>query len=265
MRELVYLSDRKLRQFLPDPVPRWRRLGHIRAEVKAPLGSVSIEPTLPNDVAAQRAHLEKVIANVEQNAQWFESDALHPGEWIFLEEQLNYRTFRAPGEIEVVLFLNLNRNNPGQTRLLLHGSPEHLSGPAPRGYSLETNYGSASDRPIFTDLVGVLPDLIKDLDSGIDLQALHSDGPYHEARKRSVWGPYTLEDQIKEIVKAFDKSNHSVTAAWLSGYARVTAVFDPELYRNPFDAGHNYVKAVVVASPLYLEYCSPPPGQLTET
>lgn len=42
MRELVYLSDRKLQQFLPDRRPWWRRV-QVEGQLKIPvLGHVAI-------------------------------------------------------------------------------------------------------------------------------------------------------------------------------------------------------------------------------
>jgi hypothetical protein len=103
-----------------------KNAGALRAEVKAPVGSVSVEPVSSDDPEAHLVHLQRVVAHVERSAQWFEAEELTPGEWIYFEDRLNYSVFGWSDESAVLLFFNVNREVNEQTRLLLHGSPEHL-------------------------------------------------------------------------------------------------------------------------------------------
>jgi hypothetical protein len=244
MRELVYLSDRKLRQFLPDPKPRWRRLGRLRAEVKAPLGSVSVEPASPEDAEATAAHLQRVVAHVERSAQWFTSETLVAGEWIYFEDRLHYGVFghgvhglynNDPDPNSALLFINARRPGIGQTRLLLHGSPEHLLVDWTRSDRLRREWVSPSDGYLFIDLVRLLPGMIEDLNAGVGIRPPE---PGEDFRPTREGPPWALEGQIKDVVNALDKRDDTV-AAWMAGYARVTAKLSPS--------------PIVVATPLYVE------------
>jgi hypothetical protein len=238
LRELVYLSDHKLQQFLPDPVPWWRRLGHVRAEVKAPLGSVSIEPTPADGVTARRSHIEKVIADIEKKAQWFESEDANSGDWVFFEDLINYRVFRMPNDNEVVLFLNRGKLLEEHTRLLLHGSPVHLMGSVQAENQLRIEWHSTSEGYWFIDALEMLPGVIGAFQTGILGQLLRRDKVDHSSKERT-----TLEWEVGQVVDAFDESNygHRETAARMAGYARVTARIE----------GHDRV--IVAGSPLYVE------------
>ena len=241
MREFIYLSDRKLQQFLPDPIPKWRRLGRLRAEVKAPIGSVSLESPGPDDQSARAMHLQRVLRRVEQSAQWFAADEVRAGEWIFFEGRLNYWVFHPSNGAAIVLFLNLRHGEGRRVRLLLHGSPNHLLGGVPTQDQLRLGSGrgpSPSDGPSFRDMLPVLRKVIR---------SLEEDSGNHGSRQARSFG-WDVED----IVLALDKSNSPSTAMWLAGYGRVTERIESSSRRN-------IVKATfVVASPLYVEILMPP-------
>jgi hypothetical protein len=228
-----------MQQFLPDPPPRWRRLGRFRAEVKAPIGSISVEPQVPDDKSWTKADdLNKVTDYIEQHFQWFTSEQVRAGEWIYFEDWLNYRVFRPHRRTSIVLFYNLNHPDTGQTRLLLHGSAEHLRGSAPTDgqLRLDSLSPSPSDGPWFRDMLPTLPKIIDKL----------------AARPGARTGiARNLEWDIKDVVQALDQSNTSETAAWLTGYAKVSA-------RITASSGESSPGGLVVASPLYVEAQQPP-------
>jgi hypothetical protein len=242
VRELIYLSNSKMQQFLPDRPPRWRRIGRLRAEIKAPVGSISVEPELPDNKAWTKADdLNKVTDYIEQNFQWFTSEEVRAGEWIYFEDWLNYRVFRPHRRAPIVLFYNLNYHETGHTRLLLHGSAEHLRGSAPAEGQLRLERlesPSPSDGPWFRDMLPILPKLIDKLAT-------------RPVERTGI--ARGLEWDIKDVVQALDESNISETAAWLTGYARVTARIVPS--SGDISPGGSFV----VASPLYVE-AQPPPA-----
>ncbi|MGP0022275.1 MAG: SAVMC3_10250 family protein [Streptosporangiaceae bacterium] len=242
MRELIYLSDQKLEQFLPDPIPKWRRLGRLKAEVKAPIGSLSVEPPANDDQSAKATQLQRVVRQVEQTAQWFTADGVRAGDWIFFEERINYWVIQLSRGSAIVLFLNLDHAETRRTRLLLHGSPEHLlSGKqAQDGLRLGSPGPSPSDGSWFRDMLPVVRKVMRSVDSASKKQKPH------EARN--------LGWDLEDVVLALDKSNSPATAMWLAGYARVTA-------RMESSSRSNIKAALVAASPLYVELLMPPDGE----
>jgi Family of unknown function (DUF7019) len=239
MRELIYLSDRKLQQFLPDPIPKWRRLGRLKAEVKAPIGSISVEASASDDRASKVTQFQKVVRQVEQTAQWFTADGVRAGDWIFFEERINYWVIQLSKESAIVLFLNLGHGETRRTRLLLHGSPQHLlSGMQIQNELRLRSFGqSPSDGPWFKDMLPVLRKVMRGLDGASKKQ---------EPRESRNIG-WDMED----IVLALDESNSPATAMWLAGYGRVTARIESSSMKD--------VNATLVAaSPLYVESLMPP-------
>jgi len=113
MRELIYLSERKLREFR-----RERRRGFRVREIGVPgVGQVGIEQ--PAD-----GHLDDVIDHLSGIARWYQEDGLKPGEWVQFDTPMSYLVLEFEDQPPVLLFAEA----PGDRRLILHGSPEHLIG-----------------------------------------------------------------------------------------------------------------------------------------
>lgn len=239
MREYLYLSDRKLQQFLPDPVPPWRRLGRFRAEVTTPLGSLSFEPGSLDGRSDTAAQLEKIVSDIGLRARWFEpteADPLHAGEWIFFEDRINYWIFEPTSSPALVLFLNLSRTSARRTRLLLHGSAEHLTGAGVTHGRLRSAASSPSDNSWFRNMLPFLPRIV---------------GSLGTPKQREPRQLRSLELDLDDVVRALDRSNRPGTAMWLAGYARVTAQVDLAPEDGPGER-------LAVASPLYAEIVSAP-------
>jgi hypothetical protein len=117
MRELVYLSERKLGEFRQE-----RRRGFRVREIGVPgVGQVGIEQ--PGD-----SHLDDVIDHLGSIARWYQEDGLAPGEWVQFEASMSYIVLEIEGMGPILLFAEA----PGDRRLVLHGSPEHLIGAPPQ-------------------------------------------------------------------------------------------------------------------------------------
>src|SRR5437764_13198037 len=159
MRELVYVSNHKLNQFLPDPKRRWRKFGRLRIGIRTPIGSASLEP-LPSDlIEAQSERLQGAIQHIESKAQWYESTQIVPGQWIFFDALLKLGVYGVSKAI--ALFVDARTYSQG-TRLLLHGSPKHLvvyAEPSPK-LEATVEVGDPSDSYYFIDMVPKLPALI---------------------------------------------------------------------------------------------------------
>jgi hypothetical protein len=124
MRELIYLSESKLRQFRPERGRRFR----VR-EIGVPgIGQVGVDPPVDS-------HLDDVVDHLSGIARWYTEDDLATGDWVQFETSLGYTTFEA-----LVLFAE----PPGDRRLVLHGSVMHLLGGVP---VTEVHGPGLSDRP----------------------------------------------------------------------------------------------------------------------
>jgi hypothetical protein len=114
MRELVYLSDAKLRQFRPE---RGRRL-RVREIGLSGVGQIGVEP--PAD-----AHFDEVVDHISGIARWYAEDGLATGDWVQFESPMGY-TVTGDDRVPILIFAE----PPGDRRLVLHGSPHHLTGEA---------------------------------------------------------------------------------------------------------------------------------------
>jgi hypothetical protein len=114
MRELVYLSGAKLRQFPPERGARFR----IREIGLTGVGHIGVEPPVDG-------RFDEVVDHLAGIARWYTDDGLAPGDWVQFETSLGY-TVTGAEQIPVLLFAE----PPGDRRLVMHGSPHHLVGEA---------------------------------------------------------------------------------------------------------------------------------------
>lgn len=248
MRELVYLSKRKLRQFDLGRAPRGLR-ARVKAAIRAPLGIGEL--TVETD-SRQRdlPELDDVITALERSeraAVWF-TDNAQPGQWVQFEAPMSYTTIG-----KVVVFLDADAQSAaypsgGDVRLMLHGSSEHLVGgdPVPRTsveeLSEQAAARSAIDADAFASVFNSFFDLIE-YGSRQDINSLEEDRVMSLKNRLPAAGL----DHVLPTLTRHLRLPH--TAAWMAGYARVTA------YTS---AGQ---RSTVFATPLYVEHVSPPPPE----
>ncbi|WP_443034705.1 SAVMC3_10250 family protein [Streptomyces sp. BE308] len=246
MRELIYLSGRKLAQFREDGRRR-RRLWQRRVSelgATAPLGLGELQVTL-GDAPQEGPNLERVLRHLEsltpKPAEYSEASP-DAGRWVKFKTRMNYQLVRPTtdgwdangenierpaGPAAVVFWEPHSRSEPWSSpkpRLVLHGSPEHLLGPAattpePTGLSVSRSYP-----PGFMDLL-------------------------YGSRPRNGEDPgAALGDLLHQLDGRFPPH----AAGLFTGYARVTFGLSV-----PFSVGgHSATARAVVASPLYVEHAA---------
>lgn len=188
MRELVYLSERKLRQFQAPPRKRFS----IR-EISIPgIGQVGVDQQ-------SGSHLEAVIAHLEGMARWYE-ERVPVGGWVHFEARLGHRVVSNGSGLRVLLFAE-PAGHAGTRRLVLHGAPDHLLdyvAPPP-----DAEWGDAPDPGSFG---GTVRPLMRHLATSVD--------------GRTISGDYL--DDLPSLTDFLDRELDPHTTAWMAGYARVT-------------------------------------------
>jgi len=228
MRELIYISRRKLDLFRPDRPQRSRWLRRInQVSAKAPFGELQVG--LDGDSSEGGPSLHEVIKHIERSERpprWYLDGGLCAGDWVHFEARLNFSILRGGiSDRSVLLFWEPRkpRSITWPDRLLLHCSPEHLlinSGEVSSG-----DVEVPSSAPI--GLVEFLANL------------------HDQHFSQGLW--YLLRD--------LDNLIPMEMASWMAGFARVTT--DIKVKWNPFH-GDEIASRVVVASPLYVEHISAP-------
>ncbi|MEV0445803.1 SAVMC3_10250 family protein [Streptomyces spectabilis] len=258
MRELVYLSDSKIQQFVPDLRTSWNRPD---IAITSPFGGISFNGT--SDVTRMRLHhLKRVMKRVERSARWF-TEPVRPGAWVSFEAPMNYFTLGAPFN-GMLLFLDIPRATEdyptgGSVRLILHGSSRHLLVGRP---AVEVN--PPAEQQIDACFGGSFGDDFEILVSNLDLlqEALHSRGVDSSAGSIEFKRTHALRHATLQLVSALDAASHEETATTLIGYARITAYLDSmRMSRMSFPKPTPEQEALsraacVIATPLYVEYGS---------
>ncbi len=233
MQEMIYLSDRKLAQFLPELRSAWPR---PRISLTTPFGGVEVD-TAAGRPDTRTEHLTKVVRRIEENAGWFTEEGLRPGQWVAFEAPLNHVVLDDLST-DMVLFVDAPEASKayptgGAVRLLLHGSPEHLVSGAGRRQPAEVTVPGAEEEELVRNVLGggasapggLLAALFGGLEAG-------------EGQKPS------LVAAIWRMISRLDERTYPEMAAWMRGYARITTGIVTR------DGG----PGLVVASPLYVEY-----------
>ncbi|MFD1829317.1 SAVMC3_10250 family protein [Streptomyces desertarenae] len=239
VRELVYLSDNKLKQFVPGR-RRWgrtgRRLNRFRLDANTPVGGGGIEFDLggePAPAAAAVRDLDAVVGYIEEHALWYQDPDARAGRWVYFEAPLHFFRVgsRDPG-IGTVLFLDSPVSDgyaPGPCRLLLHGNDRHLLAPLPStGLTLKDVAGSAFTAPGVRRTAGVgQPPAADRIDAAPEPMLPPAPAP-----------PPFVVSKVIERADFLPPAG----AAWMRGYARVTTLLEAR------------GATVTVATPLYVEY-----------
>ncbi|MGI3226605.1 SAVMC3_10250 family protein [Streptomyces sp. GTA36] len=242
----MYLSDSKLRQFLPEG--RWRsrlgrRLNMLRLDVDTPVGGGGIEVALGGEQTVPEGnaqHLAAVIKYVEERALWFQDPAARSGHWVYFEAPLYFFLVdsREP-DIGTVLFYDspaVEGYDPGGTRLLLHGSPRHLLASVSKS-------GLASSEVIGSIYAGGTCRSSRLWDNETPPEAPTAERISQDPEPPQRGLSISTIDSMGQAVGSMRSIDHRASdgAAWMRGYARVSVV-------------HEGVGAIVIATPLYVEY-----------
>ncbi|NUS85796.1 MAG: hypothetical protein HOY75_24495 [Streptomyces sp.] len=225
MQEMIYLSDRKLAQFLPSLRSAWPR---PRISLSTPFGGMEVDTAT---TAAGRdphgRHLARVVRRIEESARWYAEDGLRPGQWVAFEASLNYLVLRT-ADTDMVLFVDVPAAEP-DTRLLLHGSVEHLIAAGHRSAADEVGGSDALAQVLLGTGASAPGALLSTLSE--DLAA--------EGNGRQP----SLITALRRLLERLDMRTHPEMAACMRGYARITTGFMTD--NGP---------GLVVASPLYVEF-----------
>lgn len=245
MQELIYLSDAKLRQFVPEARRRsWigRRLTALKLGASAASFSGNVEVALDKAGAEQNNadQLASVVEYIDRRAPWYWEPEVRAGAWVYFEAPL-FAFLPELGRAETVLFTDVppgraqGHEPPRGTRLLLHGSRGHLLAEVPP----TTLRAPGINRSRL--YLAILP-----LESVAAPTADQIDAP---APPRM---PSASELSLGDLVGAV--SELSDAAAWMRGYARVSLVTQAPASEMEF--GYH----LVVATPLFVAYAPDLPG-----
>ncbi|MFJ6845660.1 SAVMC3_10250 family protein [Streptomyces griseoluteus] len=228
LREFIYLSDAKLRQFIP-PARRLRRPGALR--LTTPVGGIDLDAPAGDADSARGRQLDQVVGHLAETARWFGEPDLRPGGWVWFEAPLLYFTLR-DADRDLVLFTDpapgADPEYPApDCRLLLHGSVRHLLGviPVPVEDASLVEHGGGGDSA-GTPFITAAGHVVRAL-TGTDTPA-----------------PPGAQG-VRDLLDALDGLQPDLpTAPRTRGYARVTASL-PATATAP---------RCLVASPLTVEY-----------
>lgn len=262
MRELLYLSESKIRQFVPQLRTAWSRPD---ITVTLPFGSVAFQGA-PDARRTQLRHLARVVKEIDRSARWFTEESLQPGAWVSFEAPMNYFTLGAPFN-GVLLFADIPQATEsyptgGSVRLVLHGSSRHLLSSRsvaevnpPPEQQFEAVFGGSSGDDF--EIVVSNSDLLR--------EALHVRGVDPPLRPIEFRRCTALRHAALQLLTTLDAASHPETAATLIGYARVTAYL-PRMRLGPWcdsliapEQEQLSYAACVIATPLYVEYGSTEP------
>ncbi|MGY9066903.1 SAVMC3_10250 family protein [Streptomyces sp. CAS3] len=239
MQELIYLSDAKLRQFVPEARRRFwigRRLTALRLGASAASFSGNVEIALGEAGAEQNNadQLAAVVQDIDRYAPWYWEREVRAGGWVYFEAPL-FAFLPMEEGLETVLFTDVppgrvqGHEPPHGTRLLLHGSRGHLMAEVP---PISLRAPSVNRSRLRMAMLGLEPIPVPTADQ-IDAPA-------------PLRMPSLSESSLGGLVDAV--STLSDAAAWMRGYARVSVV--TQSLDN--ETGEGY--PLVVATPLFVAY-----------
>lgn len=232
----VYLSNGKLRRFIPDDPPWWARMRarRLQAGVQASVAHVSVDMEA-DSVLELAAQLHKVEQHAGATGKWYEDETLSAGDWMFFEGRIGCHVVNREPAPGAVLFCQIR--STARRLVVLHGSAAHLIGTSPVSTAANPSTVRFSDPETFPRIV----------------QALRRDTPnpswmfwrrstdHHPASNDDVRGD--LDGLYSDIV---DTDWFRESAPYLAGCALVSGIVS-----GP--AGSE----IVVGSPLYVRQARP--------
>ncbi len=214
-------------------------------------GGVKVSPAAPGQEATPAPDLDTVISALDSSdraAKWFADDDVRPGDWVHFEAPISYTQAWFS-----VIFVDLDQPTEsyptgGAVRLMLHGSDKHIVG----NWAERENYDSAAGdlpEPTGSELLRVWMLLKKFDDVYTDDAGQERSDSAGLPELFSSEGDDPITERFGRVLDALSKRLAlRQTAAWMAGYARVTAVL-----------AHATDRRIITATPLYVEYVSEPP------
>ena len=243
MRELIYVSQRKLNQFQRDAPTRRRRRRIKDVGATAPMNLGGLQVTFTDQGTAEQPTLADVIAHIDSGKhaiRWWNDPDAQPGEWVRFDTDLRFVASSKPDEwlnfdwLErsdrvrmpppMVVFWDA-APSPGviRRRLMLHGSPDHLIG----------------GRPItMSDVTAIRPCGSLPAEMAAFASQLASGGSPNKG--------------LSSIISQLDHGYLPEMAARMSGYARISFNADARGFSAETQDFESY--RIVEASPLVVEY-----------
>jgi hypothetical protein len=224
MRELVYLSTRKLNGFHQMGSSFTAATAEIGLQAPGVSARFGVAPAT-GEPQAERRKLEKVIRHIDKRAAPWTDPNLAPGSWVRFDLPMGFSVFSEfTGHHPVVLFAGTAELDGRELRLLLSGSPVHLLG----ADFPKDNYWASQGR--YLDRLAVL---IRDYDE------IREDGDDDVRDRLADMQPTTGQELLHAYAAAARQSPQRARAR-LSGHARV-------LLRLP---EHD----LLAATPLYVQF-----------
>lgn len=231
MRELIYLSENKLRSFISYPSPIWKRL-LIDSEINLKLGpfggfKIAAHINPKHDVSHK---FNTVLAHIESHVKWYEDRSIQIGEWIAFKVPMNYIITDSYPDYPTIFLNDENANQSKKkrrgVRLLLHGSSKNLIGEHKNKYPFHEHCFGPNGSNV-ASVYGFVSTL-----------------RYAEIEPLSLEPIKLTKDNLRNIVSDLDSFIFDGVQAQesFSGYARVTAL--DETVKE---------KKIIFATPLFVE------------
>lgn len=230
--EFVYVSGKKVRQFVPARPAWWRalRAKKVGASLKFMPVEVSLEAE-PSEVGDDDRKLEKLMRYLEESGRYYTVPDVVPGEWIMFDGRIGFTSLDTPPVRGAVLFCESEPMTLTTPRIMLHGSAHHIVssiGPAQvpgaeGGYSLLT--------------AGSVGEIIE---AAGNARRSHMVGQLLDRPDNGELYKY-LTAYFRDVACS---DEYRAFAPHLGGHAKVTAVLHPPDLPFP----------VILASPLYVRY-----------
>jgi hypothetical protein len=216
MAEYVYISDERLKAFIPSD-PGWWRRGRVR-NVRAEVGAGPVKAGVDVDLAADRLisefiQLAKVERQVSSVATSVDDPGLRPGDWVFFDGRIGCHLVDIEPKPGAVLFCQVP--SARHRSVLLHGSAIHLRG---RRQARE----AAAVAPVSFSAADEVPRIIREATAGT---ADSFGRVWHGLKAQGTGTMAGLVDDLADFYAFVVKTDWFLASApFLAGFALVSAI-----------------------------------------